>query len=56
MKQLKDAPCIIILFEGIMVLFAVSHNFDQFLEIYSWDDEKLNAEKLLRHYLQDKMK
>lgn len=26
-------------------MLAISHTFDQFLEIYSLDDKKLNAEK-----------
>ena len=39
-----------------MVVFATSHTFDQFPEMYSLVDKKLNAEKMSRHYLQDKVK
>lgn len=52
----KDVPCTTILFKRNMVVFATSHTFDQFLEMYSLVGKKLNAEKLSRHYLQDKIK
>lgn len=48
MKQLKDAPPIIILFERTVVEFVRSCTFNQFLEIDSLDDKKQNAKKLRR--------
>lgn len=46
MKQLKDAPRVIIVFESTVVEFVRSCTFNQFLEIDSLDDKKQNAKKL----------
>lgn len=48
MKQLKDAPRVIIVFESTVVEFVRSCTFNQFLEIDSLDDKKQNAKKLWR--------